>query len=490
MNYKLQPSLESQYRSLLENYVSKGAEQINEFIENDRFKELASWQRSVEFFHLNINKKTLIKKKLGIIILPPDALNLMSLSFIKKNLFCVIFILSIFLISLKRIIKTYKSILSIPTKYNSEPTVDGLIFLKLDNKSLDFKYASKYQIGPWLAENYFKRNLSSINLFGFDKQHIVQTCSYYLKLKILLLTTYNLFLGCLSLLLFRWQTLYTIDDYMLMLLIKNTKKEYIPKNYFFCFQGTHYRPIWTWEAEKKGVKIIQFHNSSSLEPSIDGKYHDGTYMCLSTWPEIIPFNKAFAPIIKSRLNFNSFVYNTPTIQIFDDKLDEMDKLKPLIGIFDITPIKKEAHIGFSHNVEYFNHMHMSKQKYYEDFYLNCIEAVERVNGILITKPKKVSQKTDTFYLELLNKLELTGKLKIISSEVSPYKVMDHCMMCIVQPFTSPCYYNDYTGELCVYDPANILPKNHENLLGRRLIHDKHELSSWVFSNFTNNLEAN
>tara|TARA_E500000178_G_scaffold356503_1_gene434895 strand:- start:2832 stop:4340 length:1509 start_codon:yes stop_codon:yes gene_type:complete len=499
-------TLEHDYRILLNSYANKGD---HNFSQLDRYEEreaLVSQQRSIEFFHLFINKKQLINPthpRFRILILPPQSLTELQLSFAEKIISLFAFGIMVTLTSFTRSIKTILSILSLPSSPGLNKKTDGFIYQKLPPRSLDAKTSGDYEMGTWLAKNYFHKPLHILKLNSINTSSFVSACCLSLKIKILTQSIFMFALYLLYLLSGKWERLYLLDDRIKCKLVRQCCIDALSNHYFFCFQGTPYRPLWTWDAEKRGSKIIQYFNSSSAEPALDGKIHDNTLNHLSCWPEIIPFNKTFLPQLKKQVKYETLLHSTPTIRINDwpdfslntavntqlkTNNNYLDN-KQWIGLFDIAPIKSSRHIGFSKYNDYFNSLPISVSEYFEQFYQDCLDVAEKLNARVVVKPKTLTSRTCTFYIDLINRLEMEGKLLILPSDLSPYRVMDKCALNIVQPFTSPGYYTECKRKVCFYDPVSVLTKQNDYLFENILCLGKFELDNWVKMSFPKRIEV-
>ena len=259
-------TLEHDYRILLNSYANKGD---HNFSQLDRYEEreaLVSQQRSIEFFHLFINKKQLINPthpRFRILILPPQSLTELQLSFAEKIISLFAFGIMVTLTSFTRSIKTILSILSLPSSPGLNKKTDGFIYQKLPPRSLDAKTSGDYEMGTWLAKNYFHKPLHILKLNSINTSSFVSACCLSLKIKILTQSIFMFALYLLYLLSGKWERLYLLDDRIKCKLVRQCCIDALSNHYFFCFQGTPYRPLWTWDAEKRGSKIIQYFNSSS-----------------------------------------------------------------------------------------------------------------------------------------------------------------------------------------------------------------------------------
>ena len=65
-----------------------------------------------------------------------------------------------------------------------------------------------------------------------------------------------------------------LDDWLIAQAFKTNSDLAVYDKYIFPFQGTQYRPYWTYAAAEAGAIIVQYNYSANTVPSLNGLYED------------------------------------------------------------------------------------------------------------------------------------------------------------------------------------------------------------------------
>jgi polysaccharide biosynthesis PFTS motif protein len=122
----------------------------------------------------------------------------------------------------------------------------------------------------------------------------------------------------------------------------------IAKQYLFHYSGTIYRPMWTYEAEKKGASIICYFYSTSEQVKLPTGYHSQRYEWgAASWPIYLVWDVFQAATIRREIDSPSEIRVVGPIE-FDSAPLEIPPFKtPTIAVFDIQPPRSSRHFGIS-----------------------------------------------------------------------------------------------------------------------------------------------
>lgn len=479
----------SYYRSLIKNYLSEITELNPDYERNSDPLRLTSIQRAEEFFNLSINKRALIVNRTyfgKVLILPPNALKFIQQTYIERVLSNIFFIIYLYFLSTYRTLVTFYKLIKIPSKFEQKKRTDCHFNIGISHEIYTNSIKNKYKIINWFSEFVLHKPAEQLIFQDAKNNFIVSALPWSAKAGILIEFIPKYLLSVVFLFMGRWESLYLFDDNLKSQMIERCPDNALSRIYVFCYQGTQYRPLWTWTAEDRNCRIIQFYNSACMEPSSSGRIDDFVNFEVATWPEVIPFNQLFIEALEKFSNFPTYFHNTPTIFIKDMPNEKILQKhgRGLMCIFDVTPQLREHHIGTSSYEDYFLNSNMSFDEYFQKFYSDCVEIADEFKLTLMTKPKIFNKFTDKNYIKLLENLERANKLYILPSNISPYRIMDHCELTVSQPFTSTGYYKNSFSKNCFYDLTSSIKPSHEALVGTDLCVGKNQLRKWVSTNLT------
>jgi polysaccharide biosynthesis PFTS motif protein len=256
-------------------------------------------------------------------------------------------------------------------------------------------------------------------------------------------------------------------------------KEKTAKAYFFHNSGHLLRPLWTYEAEKRGAEIIFYFystNISSFETK-DSELLQVNQWQLVSWPIywvwntnqkqfLERYNKTLAKIkICGPIPFSS----STTKQKIQVK-------KPSLLVFDVQPTKNYYYESLGLGLEYYTRNNSIK-------FLNDIDEISFLLKInVLFKRKRSSLYTDKNYIRHLEILKSNGRWIELDPDLSAITACEtkNIIGSISTPFTSTAIIADKFGLASIYyDSTNSLNKKQTGANGLRILGSKKELLIWI-----------
>ena len=146
-----------------------------------------------------------------------------------------------------------------------------------------------------------------------------------------------------------------LEEFFLAYLVQNIDKKMLARDYFFTYQGSLYRPIWTLKAEEKGSRILFYFYSIFLEPTKIGTNYDSNNgfvnWHLNKWSRILAWNKYHMKYLKTKTDDQTTVSMSGPIS-FADTSDELVIPDNSIAVFDYEKYKISINLGFGSLKEY------------------------------------------------------------------------------------------------------------------------------------------
>ena len=246
-------------------------------------------------------------------------------------------------------------------------------------------------------------------------------------------------------------------------LVRISDVNQLPKQCYFHNSNHLFRPLWTYEAEKKGVEILFYFYSTHIVPiKLRGEKHIQTNNWnIVTWPNYLVWNQTQFNFIKKQTSFKSKIEIVGPIPFrkSNDFTLKMSSKKQLL-VFDTQPLRMSLH----QSMGLINEYHTPK---------NSITFLDDINNLallfnlkIVLKRKRTHSFVDKKYLRKINQLSTTGrwlfidpdfdaelitkKIKPIASISAPYSSTG----IITSSFNIPTIYYDSTSKIDTSFEAN------------------------------------
>jgi polysaccharide biosynthesis PFTS motif protein len=384
---------------------------------------------------------------------------------------------------------TFKSVFKIPQKsiFFVDINKKCLPFIFNGNQSKDIvswyynKFVNKKEINVIFHNNIYNSDIKidslivkSGNLFDINGFTIKKNIFFlFSSIRILIVAFIDIFRG-------RWWSALLLSDVIYAQLFKIIPKEAISNEYLFSNSSWIYRPLWTYEAEKFGSKIILYFYSTNIEDfQINNKYEEYIKnFSLINWPNYIVWDKYQLNFIeraavknckKNILTLNSHIH-------FSDFPGSLPvNTKKVISIFDITPFRLSRLIQLSEIDQYYTCKIIIQ--FLEDIKIIC----EKYGYIIYYKGKRSTNLNifDKKYINWINN-SISSNFIAINPDISAIRVIEASNASISIPFTSTALIGSNLGKPSVYyDPTDKIEKNDRASHGIEIISGKMELDNWV-----------
>ena len=253
----------------------------------------------------------------------------------------------------------------------------------------------------------------------------------------------------------------------------------IANAYYFNNSNLIYRPLWTYEAEKKGSEILAYFYSTGNEPyktvSVRNSF-TSNFFEIMTWSKYLVWDKAQFEFLDATIcNAGKFEIIGPIV--FKNSALKNVTFRNNVVLFDILPQRYLYSNRLGIDFDYITY------KINKAFLKDCLEVTKKNNLPVVLKSKrKLGHNRHKGYLKLIKDLKVNG-LKEINNEIFIIDLIQNSSMVISFPYTStsriakalgvPTVYYDPTGKLFNDDPA---------ARGIKIINKIEDLHKWVFQN--------
>lgn len=265
--------------------------------------------------------------------------------------------------------------------------------------------------------------------------------------------------------------------------VQLSEPEALASDYLFHYSGTIYRPMWTYEAEKKGSRIICYFYSTSEQVKLPSGYESQRYEWgAASWPVYLVWDNYQADVIRRDIDENADIIVVGPIWFSTSSIELPDIPERSIAVFDIQPHRQSSYFGFITLADY----HAQFPKLHVNF-LTDIHSILSENKVsMVFKRKREIDKKSSVkkYTRVVQTLSLSKDVIIIDPSVSPVKVIGKCKGVISMPFTSTALYLCEQGiPSAYYDPTGWIQKDDRGAHGIPILSGIDELRIWVESVF-------
>lgn len=257
------------------------------------------------------------------------------------------------------------------------------------------------------------------------------------------------------------------------------KRESLAIEYLFHNSGWLYRPLWTYEAKKRGSEISLYFYSTNIETfkRPEGYVLQANNWNLISWPHYMVWDKYQASFIEKfkEPGANISIVGPIWFQCGSTVLPPLPKRS--VAVFDVQPMRDALYETLGLDFEYYTPLVCNQ------FMLDILEALKKNDGTLVHKRKRKLGKLIHYkYRNLLTKLEAHSCFIGIDADIPAQKVIENCSAVISMPFTSTALLAKQSGKPSVfYDPYGLIQKDDEAAHGLRVICGSAELNDWLIS---------
>jgi len=276
----------------------------------------------------------------------------------------------------------------------------------------------------------------------------------------------------------RWWNAFLLSEATKSAVVRFAKSNQIASEYIFENSITFYRPIWTYEVEKNGSKIVSYFYSTSEEFKLPSGYEpNSAYWELMNWPLYLVWNKFQEDQIKRHIGDSANTSVVGPIWFVSAPIELPVIPRDSVAVFDVQPIRNSAHFAFSTMAD----LHYSNSMVHKKFLQDVYSVLASCNVTLVHKLKrKDAGRTVKSYSYLLANLSRLSNFISIEPETSPVRVIENCQAVISLPFTSTAIIGRDLGKPSVYyDPIGVIQKDDRGAHGIPIINGQEELMSWL-----------
>lgn len=408
-------------------------------------------------------------------------------SLLKFMGFLIKMVVSSYFFSIKFVFK------SILTSNDFESEIVSVYFDGLSDNNLPNGKKISYDIISWyLKWEGHQKNLShifhnlknrekmiynQINLIGteFPTQYYRYINSYWKFAKWFLLSVGLTFAEFLR---GNWWNLALLQEAAKAAALRFQVRELIANQYFFHNSNWIYRPLWTYEAEKKGAKISFYFYSTNCESFKRSGGYPVQANCwqLMSWPHFMVWDNYQKEFVERAVGSRMEISIVGNIW-FSSSSRKLNKLPSnSIVVFDVQPVRDSFYQTLGIDFEYY--IPETACAFLADIY----KAVSELNCSMILKRKRnINSLAHPTYRNFIENLSNLPNFTAVNAELAAQELIENCEVVISMPFTSTALIAREFGKNSIYyDPTKKLMKDDRAAHGIEIIQGIDELKIWLF----------
>lgn len=251
----------------------------------------------------------------------------------------------------------------------------------------------------------------------------------------------------------------------------------LAREYLFHNSGWIYRPLWTYEAERRGAAITFYFYSTNCEsfkkpngyPSISFGYK------AMNWPHYLVWDEYQADFVRRAVGGQANITVVGSIW-FQSTAVEMPRLdKTSIAVFDITPHRWSRYCTLGLESEFYT------PTVANPFLEHVSKATQRHGVLMLWKRKRnIGRVAHPHYRRLADQLAENSHVVLIEPDISAIRVIESCAAVISMPFTSTALIAREMGKPSIYyDPSGLLQRDDRAAHGIPILSGEDELEAWL-----------
>jgi len=324
-------------------------------------------------------------------------------------------------------------------------------------------------------EDTSQKNMAGIRTVQFEYPHLDKEKwpgFLWAVIRLFSLTLVGMLVG-------KWWLPFLLSNAVELEFFKRVKTQDLPKQVGFNSTQKIIRPLWTYDAQRRGSRVMVFLYSKNVSVFIPGKPEipgSAPDFAQASWPEYVIWdedhkNELISVGVQPDVTFTmvgpvGFADTDIALPIFK---------KPSITVFDVDSLRNVdcAQMGYAR--PYWTHDTIMA------FAEGCFKAIRAVGATPVYKPKAyINGRFLRPRAQLFDDLVKKYDVQIVDGLIHAHRIIDATEASISMPFTSTANGAAYLGKPSVfYDPTNLLGP-HEHLAdGVPIIYNSDDLEKWL-----------
>ena len=275
----------------------------------------------------------------------------------------------------------------------------------------------------------------------------------------------------------RWWHALLLNQAALAAQVRVQNPERLAKDYLFHNSGWISRPLWTYEAERRGARITFYFYSANCE----GFKRTEGYPALRygwqamNWPHYLVWDEYQADFVRRAVGETANISVVGQIW-FHTSAEEIPAFSGRgVAVFDVTPHRSSSYRTLGADFEFYVPETCIA-------FLHDIQQVAKDAGyVMLWKRKRkigsIAHPRYRFFAEHISEAE---NVIIVDPDISANRVIEASSLVISMPFTSTALIARELGKpSCYYDPTGLIQKDDRAAHGIEILRTSEELKNWL-----------
>lgn len=254
-------------------------------------------------------------------------------------------------------------------------------------------------------------------------------------------------------------------------------KDQLAAEYLFHNSNWLYRPLWTYEVEKRGAAVLFYFYSTNIEPFKRGDDYPLPYYGYEAmrWPRYLVWDEYQADFVRRVAGASAHIETVGPIW-FQGNTDEVEPQPGLsVAVFDVTPTRTSWYRILGLEAEYYVPETVNL------FLEHLSSAVKRHQGRLLWKRKRnIGRTAHPSYRRLADSLASQPSVHLIDADASAIRLIQACRVTVSLPFTSTALIARNLGKpSAYYDPTGTVQSDDRAAHGIPVLSGPGALEAWL-----------
>lgn len=249
--------------------------------------------------------------------------------------------------------------------------------------------------------------------------------------------------------------------------------------YLFHNSAWIYRPLWTYEAERKGSRILFYFYSTNTEGFKRPTGYPPTYYGwqAANWPHYLVWNQQQSDFVR-RAAAPAKVSVVGSIWFTASSAMVPSPERSAVAVFDVTPVRPSFYQRLGIDFDYY--LPETVISFLED-----VHALASENGQLMywKRKRRIGPMMHRRYRRYSDALAARPDVRVVDPDLAAVRLIEAATMVVSMPFTSTALLAREMGKpSCYYDPTGRLDPTDRAAHGIPLLNTLDALRAWFRAN--------
>lgn len=275
----------------------------------------------------------------------------------------------------------------------------------------------------------------------------------------------------------RWWHALLLREASSAAMVRMLETDKLARDYLFHNSNWIYRPLWTYEAGKKGSRTTFYFYSTNCE----GFKRPNIYPLLPygwramNWPHYLVWDYYQADFVRQAVGESASITVVGPIWFYAGRIEARHLPQKAVAVFDVQPVRSAFYQTLGIELEYYTPN--TANQFLSDVY--CV--LREYEGTMVLKRKrKIGKLAHPKYRQFVQKFDGQMNFVAVDPDVSALRLIEDCVAVISMPFTSTALLGRDLGKPSVYyDPCGLIQRDDKAAHGIEILCGVEQLREWM-----------